>query len=220
MQGQEYVHEVRVLPLGGYDAMLGVDWMGKYNPVTFDFHKLKLTFQRNGKQVTIRGTTEQAMLHPITVKGIKRLVKKKFLGLIGQLFSLTTPVEVQDNSAQQATGVQNQLKPLLEEFSVVFQGPKQLPLHISFDNNIKLKEGAQPVNTRPYRYPFAQKNEIEKMIKEMLDSGIIQHSTRSFASPVLLVKKKDRSRRFCIDYRALNNITIKISFLYLWWKNF
>jgi hypothetical protein len=70
----------------------------------------------------------------------------------------------------------------------------------------------QPVNVKPYRYSPQQKNEIERQIKEMLRQGIIQSSHSPFASPVLLVRKKDGTWRFCVDYRHLNAVTVKDRF--------
>jgi hypothetical protein len=73
-------------------------------------------------------------------------------------------------------------------------------------------EGSNPVKVKPYRYPHSQKTQIEQMIHEMLHQGIIQPSTSPFSSPIILVKKKDGTWRFCTDYRALNTITVKDSF--------
>lgn len=72
-----------------------------------------------------------------------------------------------------------------------------------------LKEGSNPLGVRPYRYLQFQKDEIERRITEMLAAGIIKPSTSPFSFPVILVKKKDGSWHFCVDYRALNKETDK-----------
>jgi hypothetical protein len=70
-----------------------------------------------------------------------------------------------------------------------------------------------PVDSRPYRYSLEQKNEIERQVATMLKAGTIVPSLSPFASPMLLlVKKKDNSWRFYVDYRKLNTITVKNKF--------
>ncbi|GJR21632.1 transposon ty3-G gag-pol polyprotein, partial [Tanacetum coccineum] len=64
-----------------------------------------------------------------------------------------------------------ELQTLLEEYADVFEEPKTIPPHRSFDRQIPLKEGEVNVNIRPYRYPPAQKDVIKTMVKELLDSG-------------------------------------------------
>lgn len=98
---------------------------------------------------------------------------------------------------------------MLQSFEDVLREPKTLPPQRNFDHKIPLKTGSEPFTIRPYRYPHIQKTEIEKIVKEMLATGIIQPNQSPFASPVLLVKRKDGSWRFCVDFRELNKITVK-----------
>jgi tRNA A37 N6-isopentenylltransferase MiaA len=56
------------------------------------------------------------------------------------------------------------------------------------------------------------KTEIEKQVQEMLSSGIVQESKSEFSSHVILVKKKDKPYRFCVDYKHLNALTVKTQF--------
>jgi hypothetical protein len=68
------------------------------------------------------------------------------------------------------------------------------------------------VNSRPYRYSPFHKDEIERQVNALLEVGLITPSVSLFASPFLLVKKKDGSWKFCVDYRKLNDMTVKNRF--------
>lgn len=90
---------------------------------------------------------------------------------------------------------------ILHDYADVFAEPTTLRPQRVIDHKIPLKMGSEPVHVRPSRQPYLQKNEIEKIVKEMLEAGIIRPSVSPFSSPVLLVKKKDQSWRMCVDYR-------------------
>lgn len=104
------------------------------------------------------------------------------------------------------------IRQLLHDFTTVFDSPTQLPPPRDIEHRIVLKEGSDPINVRPYHYAHFQKDEIERQVHDMLQAGLIQPISSSFLSPVLLVKKKDGSWRFCTDYRALNAATVKDRF--------
>ena len=73
-------------------------------------------------------------------------------------------------------------------------------------------QGANPINKRPYRYAKQQKDIIDGLIQDYLKSGIIQKSDSPYASPMVLVGKKDGAWRFCVEYRDLNKATVKNKF--------
>lgn len=104
------------------------------------------------------------------------------------------------------------IQEVVAHFSDIFVDPIGLPPHREKDHMIHLTPGAKPVNVRPYRYPQFQKNEIEKLISEMLKQETIKPSSSPYSSPVLLIKKKDGGYRMCVDYRALNALTVKDKF--------
>ncbi|KRY07218.1 Transposon Ty3-G Gag-Pol polyprotein, partial [Trichinella patagoniensis] len=64
--------------------------------------------------------------------------------------------------------------------------------------------GAQPVKLPPRRLPQAQREVVDRLIREMLHAGVIEPASGPWSSPVVLVRKKDGSPRFCVDYRRLN----------------
>ena len=72
---------------------------------------------------------------------------------------------------------------------------------------------AKPIKQAPRRLPKAKREIIEAEIDRMLKQGIIEHSTSSLSSPVVLVEKKDGSPHFCVDFRKLNNVTVKDAYL-------
>jgi tRNA A37 N6-isopentenylltransferase MiaA len=101
------------------------------------------------------------------------------------------------------------IQSLIDEFADLFQAPDSIPPSHQCNHAIPLIPGSQPFYIRLYRYPLALKDEIERQVQEMLSQGLIQPSTSMFSSPVLLVKKKDLSYRFYVDFRKLNAMTVK-----------
>ena len=120
------------------------------------------------------------------------------------MFSLEVPTSKSSISAD--------LQKVFDNQSKVFETPKGLPHIRDHDHVIHLIPGSFHQNIGPYRCPYVQKREIERMIAEMLEAGIIQPSQSYFSTPVVLVHKNDGSWRICLDYRELNKLTIKDKF--------
>lgn len=99
---------------------------------------------------------------------------------------------------------------VLDKYSTLFEEPKGSASRtwICAQNPYEVME---PVNVRPYRYAYYQK-EIEKQVADMLNRGLIQESQSPFSSPVLLVKKKDMGFLYRLPCCALNEVRIKDRF--------
>lgn len=77
--------------------------------------------------------------------------------------------------------------------------------------HIKLKDQV-PVTYRPYRLSLSERGKVNGIINNLLANSIIQESTSEYASPIILVSKKNGDARLCVDYRALNRKTVKEKF--------
>jgi hypothetical protein len=99
---------------------------------------------------------------------------------------------------------------IVREYPDVF--PEELPgmppdRDIEF--MIELLPGTPPISKRPYRMPVNELVELKKQIAELQSKGFIHPSSSPWGALVLFVKKKDGTQRMCVDYRSLNEVTIK-----------
>jgi hypothetical protein len=74
---------------------------------------------------------------------------------------------------------------------------------------IVLLPGTAPISKRPYRMSSDQLLELRKQIKELFEKGFIRPSSSPWGAPFIFVEKKDGTQRMCVDYRSLNDVTIK-----------
>ena len=90
--------------------------------------------------------------------------------------------------------------------------PAGLPPSREVDHKIELTPGSTPPSRPIIRLSANELEELKKQLEELIKAGFIQPSKSPFGAPILFVKKKDGTMRMCIDYRALNNITVKNSY--------
>lgn len=99
------------------------------------------------------------------------------------------------------------LKELVLEYAQLFAlNPSELGFTDVVQHTIDTGD-SRPLRQLPRRIPFALRGKVEEMVEDMLERGVIQHSKSPWASPIVLVAKKDGTTRFCVDYRQLNAVT-------------
>jgi hypothetical protein len=98
---------------------------------------------------------------------------------------------------------------LLEEFKDVFQDPPGLPPVRNVAHVAPLIPGSRPPYRRNYRMTELERGELKKQLAELLRKGLIRPSVSPFGSPVIFVRKPNGELRLCIDYRAVNKLTVR-----------
>ena len=98
---------------------------------------------------------------------------------------------------------------VMEEYGEIFTSPTGLPLHCQVKHAINLTPGAPLPNGPIYQRSLLENDEIKRQFQKLLQKGHIRPSSSPCGSLIVLVWKKDGSWRLCIDYQALNKITVR-----------
>ncbi|WVZ14824.1 hypothetical protein V8G54_012390 [Vigna mungo] len=206
----QVVERFYIFELGGVEVILGVEWLAKLGEVTVDWRLLTMKYRQGDRRVTIQGdpALERRVVGPGALKKIDEVATCVLVWELGLCETQTSSPKYSGLTEKQ----KQQMEDLLEQHDGVFTELEGLPPSRETVHQIHLKEGTGPINVRPYRYPHIMKDEIEQQVSEMLRSGVVRPSHSPYSSPVILVKKKDGSWRFCIDYRALNRATVPDKF--------
>ena len=140
---------------------------------------------------------------------MQRLMRKKqgtfFVAYINEVQDLNAAAEAADRSPSPPP------HPPIHEFVDVFPGdlPRQPPPHRDIDHQIKLLPGSSPPSQPTYPVSYAEMDELKKTLADLGTHRFARPSKSPFGASVLFVKQKDGTMRMCVDYRALNTVTVK-----------
>ena len=100
--------------------------------------------------------------------------------------------------------------PVVREFSDVFlKDLPGIPIDREIEFSIDLLPGTSPISKAPYRMALTELKELKEQLQELLEKGFIRPSASPWGAPVLFMKKKDGTMRLCINYRELNQVTVR-----------
>ena len=103
-----------------------------------------------------------------------------------------------------------ELNEVLTEFADVFSDKPGKTNETKHE--IKLNPGTRPIKLSPYRVSETRADTIRKELEDMLELGVIEPSSSPWSAPVILIPKPDKTYRFCVDYRRLNDVTVTDAF--------
>ena len=179
------------------DAILGVRWLRQFKP-QFDWDNNALIL--HGQAIPFDKIPDD--MPTITVVGAKEFSKE--LKEADALYVAAAQVEGE-------LPIHPEIQMLLEEYKDVFsnKSPPDLPEHREGqDHSIPLVPGARPFARTPYRLAPAEREVLRQKVDELLRAGHIRPSSSPWGASVLFVRKKDGSLQMCINYCALNKVTI------------
>ncbi|MCO5558561.1 hypothetical protein L7F22_012146 [Adiantum nelumboides] len=197
LRGYSTSAQFRTLPLGVYDKILGMDWL-KGNQAHIHCAQGNFTFTDNlGNEVLVQRKNAMPKAHLVKAARLLKGLKKG-----QQIYAVKLNKVNQSNSKSRPDW--------LKEYADVFpEDLTNLPPHREVDHEIETIPGCEPVSKRPYKMSLPKAIELKEQLKQLIEQGFIRPSTSPWGAPVLFQKKKDGSLRLCIDYRGLNQVTVK-----------
>ena len=218
----ETVLDLHVFDLQGkFDVLLGKGWHDDANPQISWRHNLVQVFKddkfhRFGTSATPppvhQDGVQEADVAVLTAKAFRRASRKGdcFIGSLTQLMGKTgCRPAVNAVEANKANVFERVLKQYASVFEPLSPG---MPPEGRVQHHIDLQPGARPKSKPPYRLSKFEEEECVRQLKVYLEMGHIQPSKSPYGAPVLFARKKNGKLRFCVDYRALNDQTIKDRF--------
>ena len=200
--------EFHVTPLSGFDVILGKPWLNRLDPHV-DWPSNALTFHHTGHQHTLVAPSSPLANLFISAAGLKEAKVRKDQIFALHLNQLTTPTDPTPPPKPPW------LAPLLHLYADILpplDQPTPYPPSRSIDHTIDLLPGSRPPNRPIYSMSQDELTELKRQLTDLLARGLIRPSTSPFGAPILFVRKKDGSLRLCVDYRALNSISVKNSY--------
>jgi hypothetical protein len=204
IQSHNFTSDFRVLELQGYDLVLGCDWLFEFSPVGIILKTREFTIEKSREKICFKDETLPNENFLVSHKKMKRILHKGAIGAVVYVQKL--------HLHQPESPHPPPLQRLLDQFKDVFAEPQNLPPKRDIDHSIPLQPGAEIMNTRPYKLSHSQKDTMEALILQLLKNQVIRPSVSPYSSPAILVKKKDGTWMLCIDYRKLNQLTVKNKF--------
>ncbi|CAN6567559.1 unnamed protein product [Malus baccata var. baccata] len=193
-----------VVKMDDYGVVIGLEFMDKVRAFPIPFYNIFCILD-DGRQPYLVPLERQAKKCTQQLSAIQFAKSWKK----GEATFLAT---LMLNEGEEKHGpLPKQVEAVLVEFADVMpkELPKKLPPRREVDHAIEFEPGAKPPSKSPYRMSPPELEELRKQLNELLDAGYIQPSKSPYGAPVLFQRKKEGSLRLCIDYRALNKITIK-----------
>ncbi|RVW33015.1 Retrovirus-related Pol polyprotein from transposon 17.6, partial [Vitis vinifera] len=185
MQGLTVVEDFLPLELGNTDVILGMPWLGTLGDVKVNWKMLTMKIKMGKAVIVLKGDPSLSRTE-VSLKAMARALQHHSQGVWVELCQTSTTSELSEGVQE----VPKTVKEVLAQHQQIFRPITGLPPSRDIDHAIQLIPGASPVNVQPYRYPHILKNEIERLVQEMLEARIVRPSLSPFSSPVLLVKKK------------------------------